>query len=147
MLTYLCSSFGAAAIVVGLPVLLFFFSFACNDVAGCPVPSLLDPRTLSWEKFRLEIRWSEGGVFDLCSWEVIGVTLAYYIFSMILWRVLPAEEVNGTKLVHHGRSLKYRFNGKYSHLNYRSELTLRASLFIHSGTPCYRRHWDILKWC
>lgn len=109
------SSFGAAAITLGLPVLLYLFNFACNDVAGCPVPSLLNPRTLSWDKLSPEIGWPEAGIWDLASWEVTGVVLAYYLFSMILYIVLPAQEVHGTKLVQNGRPLKYRFNGKHAY--------------------------------
>ena len=105
-------SFGAAAITLGLPVLLYFFTFACNDAAGCPVPSLLNPRTLSWEKLISEIGWPKGGIRDFASWEVTGVVLAYYMLSMVLWRFLPAQEVQGTKLVQHGQPLKYRLNGK-----------------------------------
>ncbi|GME42896.1 uncharacterized protein G4B84_004820 [Neofusicoccum parvum] len=100
--------FGAAAITFGLPVLLYFFYFACNDVSGCPVPSLLGPRTLSWEAVRTEIGWP--GVRGLFSLEVTGVVLFYYLATLILWRVLPAQEAVGTKLVQHGRPLRYRFN-------------------------------------
>ena len=117
-LTLSCSSFGATAITVGLPVLLYLFTFTCNDAAGCPVPALLHPRTLSWEKLRSEIRWPESGIWDLGSWEVSGVVLAYYVFSMVLWRVLPAQEVHGTKLVQNGRPLKYRLNGKHTDPKY-----------------------------
>ena len=118
-LTYSYSSFGAAAITLGLPVLLYLFNFACNDVAGCPVPSLLNPRALSWDKLRSEIGWPEGGIWDLASWEVTGVILAYYLLSMILWTVLPAQEVHGTKLVRNGRPLKYRLNGKHAYHDFR----------------------------
>lgn len=104
-------SLGAAAIVVGLPALLYFFTFACNDIAGCPVPSLLSPSTFTLEKFASEIGWPEDGVFGLCSWGVFGWVLVYYMLSMILWKVLPAQEVNGTKLVQHDRPLTYRLNG------------------------------------
>lgn len=38
---------------------------------------------------------------------------AYYLFNLILYRVLPAQEVDGTVLVTGGR-LKYRFNTLYS---------------------------------
>ncbi|ORY61234.1 putative C-14 sterol reductase [Pseudomassariella vexata] len=102
--------FGATIIVFGLPVLLYFFNFGCNDVAGCPVPSLLDPRNLNWETLRSEMRWRKGGIWDLGSWEVTGVVLAYYALSMILYRIFPAQEVRGTKLVQHGRPLMYRLN-------------------------------------
>lgn len=121
-LTCSSSSFGAAAITLGLPVLLYFFTFACNDAAGCPVPSLLNPRTLSWEKLMSEIGWPKGGIRDLVSWQVTGVVLAYYMLSLVLWRFLPAEEVQGTKLVQHGRPLKYRLNGKRAHRNHIVEL-------------------------
>ncbi|KAI1491029.1 putative C-14 sterol reductase [Biscogniauxia mediterranea] len=102
--------FGATAIVVGLPILLYFFAFACNDVSGCPVPSLLEPSSLTWEKLKLETGWPEGGLRDLGSWKVTGVVLLYYLVSLVLWRILPAHEVYGTKLPQHGRPLKYRFN-------------------------------------
>lgn len=87
-------------------------------MAGCPVPSLLNPRTLSWETLTSETGWPKDGVRELVSWEVTGVVLAYYILSMVLYRVLPAQEVQGTKLVRHGRPLQYRLNGKRAHHNY-----------------------------
>ncbi|KAK1147061.1 erg24, C-14 sterol reductase [Aspergillus melleus] len=101
---------GASAITLGLPVLLYFFAFACNDVSGCPAPSVLSPQTLSWAKLRAEIGWPAGGLRYLGSWEATGVVLGYYLFSLLLWRILPAQTTHGTKLVHHGRRLEYRFN-------------------------------------
>ncbi|KNG83043.1 putative C-14 sterol reductase [Aspergillus nomiae NRRL 13137] len=101
---------GAGAIVVGLPILLCVFAFACNDVTGCPAPSLLSPSTLSWESLKTEIGWPHGGIWEFGSWEVTGMVLAYYLLSMFLWKILPAEEVRGTKLVQHDRPLTYRFN-------------------------------------
>ena len=91
-------------------------------MAGCPVPSLLNPRTLNWESLTSETGWPKGGIRDLVSWEVTGVVLAYYILSMVLYRVLPAQEVQGTKLVRHGRPLQYRLNGKRAHHNHVSNL-------------------------
>lgn len=101
---------GAAGIILGLPVLLQVFTFACNDVSGCPVPSLLSPSTLNWDKLKSEVGWPEEGIWGLGSWEATGVVLAYYFFSMTLYRVLPAQEVLGTKLKQHGKPLQYRFN-------------------------------------
>ncbi|KAE8382951.1 ergosterol biosynthesis ERG4/ERG24 [Aspergillus bertholletiae] len=101
---------GAGAITVGLPILLGVFAFTCNDITGCPVPSLLSPRTLSWERLKSEIGWPSGGIWGLGSWEVTSVVFAYYLLSMFLWKILPAREVRGTKLVHHGRPLMYRLN-------------------------------------
>ncbi|EEQ29214.1 erg24, C-14 sterol reductase [Microsporum canis] len=101
---------GAAAITFGLPVLLLFFAFGCNDVTGCPVPSVLYPSNFTWDQFKLESGWPAGGIWDLFSWNVTGVMLAYYLVSLILWKFLPAQEIKGTKLVHHGKPLDYRFN-------------------------------------
>ncbi|KAL0262300.1 erg24, C-14 sterol reductase [Diplodia seriata] len=101
---------GASAIVVGLPVLLYVFAFGCNDVTGCPVPSLLSPQSLSWEQLRSDIGWPSDGVWGLFSWKVTAVVLGYYALSLVLDKLLPGQEVYGTKLVHHGRPLKYRLN-------------------------------------
>ncbi|KAJ6445034.1 C-14 sterol reductase [Purpureocillium lavendulum] len=101
---------GAAAIVFGLPLLLNFFFLTCNDKTGCPAPALLDPRTLSWGKLKGQIPWPEDGLAGFVSWETTGWVAAYYLLSLILYRVLPAQEVYGTKLRESGRPLKYRFN-------------------------------------
>lgn len=103
---------GATAIVFGLPVLLWVFFFACNDVTGCPVPSLLSPRTLTWDKLKSEIPWPADGLRGFVSWEATAWLLAYYFLSLLLHVALPAQEVLGTKLKESGRPLKYRFNGK-----------------------------------
>ncbi|RAH48296.1 putative C-14 sterol reductase [Aspergillus brunneoviolaceus CBS 621.78] len=94
---------GAAAITFGLPVLLYAFTFACNDVSGCPVPLLLQPRDLTWAKLKADAHLLSIGLSNFLSWKVTLVTVAYY-------KILPAKEVHGTKLVHHDRPLQYRFN-------------------------------------
>ncbi|KAI6502741.1 c-5 sterol desaturase [Pyricularia oryzae] len=101
---------GATAIVFGLPVLLWTLFFGCNDVSGCPAPALLSPRDLTWAKLKYEIPWPENGVRGFVSWEVTFWTFAYYFLSLVLHRVMPAEEVVGTKLRDSGRPLTYRFN-------------------------------------
>ncbi|KAL4744673.1 ergosterol biosynthesis ERG4/ERG24 family-domain-containing protein [Aspergillus terricola var. indicus] len=85
---------GAAAISFGLPVLLYAFAFTCNDVSSCSIPSLLQYAGLP--------NVTLAGFF---SWEVMLVTVAYYVFGLLLWRLLPAEETHGTKLVHHDHRL------------------------------------------
>ncbi|ELQ33203.1 Delta(14)-sterol reductase [Pyricularia oryzae Y34] len=101
---------GATAIVFGLPVLLWTLFFGCNDVSGCPAPALLSPRDLTWAKLKSEIPWPENGVRGFVSWEVTFWTFAYYFLSLVLHRVMPAQEVVGTKLRDSGRPLTYRFN-------------------------------------
>ncbi|OJJ08152.1 hypothetical protein ASPVEDRAFT_179335 [Aspergillus versicolor CBS 583.65] len=98
---------GAAGIVFGLPLLLYSFAFGCNDVAGCPIPSLLPGRALTWENIKADTNLS---ISSFITWEVLLATLGYYVYSLLLWRLLPASVVHGTKLVHHDRPLSYRFN-------------------------------------
>lgn len=106
------TSLGAAALVLGLPALLEFCYFACNDLSGCPAPALLQPSTLTWANLKLQIPWPAHGARGFVSWEIIGWVLAYYLLSLVLYRVLPAHEVYGMKLRESGRPLLYRFNGE-----------------------------------
>lgn len=102
-------------------MLLWTFFFICNDKTGCPAPSTLSPRTLTLEKLKAEVPWPADGIWGFCSWEVFGWNTAYYFLSLVLYRILPAQEVLGTKLAQSGRPLKYRFNGKLSPLTLRVE--------------------------
>jgi delta14-sterol reductase len=45
----------------------------------------------------------------LASWDVSAKVLGYYLISLVLHRVLPGEELEGTELVSGGR-LKYKMN-------------------------------------
>ncbi|KAF4459222.1 Delta(14)-sterol reductase [Fusarium albosuccineum] len=101
---------GAAGIVFGLPVLMNVLFLGCNDLSGCPAPALLDPSTLTWQTLKEQIPWPEDGIYGFASWKATGWLLAYYLLSLVLYRVLPAKEVLGTKLRESGRPLKYRFN-------------------------------------
>ncbi|KAK3322688.1 delta(14)-sterol reductase like protein [Apodospora peruviana] len=100
---------GAAAISFGLPTLLFVFNFACNDVTGCPAPSLLHPKSLDLETLKHEVGWPENGLQGFLSWNATGWTLAYYLLSAVLYRVLPGTEMEGVELANGGR-LKYKLN-------------------------------------
>lgn len=92
-------------------MLLTVLYLGCNDVSGCPAPALLHIKTLSWEKLRAQIPWSENGINGFWSWEVMAWLFGYYFLSLVLYRVLPAHETLGTKLRETGKPLKYRFNG------------------------------------
>jgi hypothetical protein len=94
---------------LGLPLVTYILTFLCNDISGCPVPSVLHPSTLAIDKLKEEVGWPEDGVLGLVNLKVIGMVLAYYLFSLILWRVLPGTEAEGTPLVSGGK-LKYKFN-------------------------------------
>ncbi|KAK8120237.1 ergosterol biosynthesis ERG4/ERG24 family protein [Apiospora kogelbergensis] len=105
---------GAAAIMVGLPLLFNVLYLTCNDKTGCPAPILLTPRELTWEKLKSQIPLPQDGIRGFASWEVTGWLLTYYMFSMILFVALPAQTVTGTKLRESGRCLPYKFNSAFS---------------------------------
>ncbi|KAK0666911.1 ergosterol biosynthesis ERG4/ERG24 [Cercophora samala] len=100
---------GATLISFILPPLVYAITFACNDLSGCPAPSLLHPKTLDLDVLKREVGWPQDGLRGLFSLEATGWTLAFYLFNAILYRILPATETEGTVLRSGGR-LKYRFN-------------------------------------
>ena len=101
---------GAFGIVFGLPILVYVFVFGCNDVSGCPAPSLLHPSTLSLEQLKREVGWPQEGIAGLFDAQVTLWTLSYYAFSLFLQIFLPGQEAEGVSLACGGR-LKYKFNG------------------------------------
>ncbi|KAL4994094.1 ergosterol biosynthesis ERG4/ERG24 family-domain-containing protein [Aspergillus recurvatus] len=74
------------AIILSLPLQLYRFAFSCNDSSGRQIQTLL----------------RRG--------NAMLVTVAYYIFELRLSRILPGQEIHGTKLVRHDLSVLYRFN-------------------------------------
>ncbi|KAF2774021.1 ERG24, C-14 sterol reductase [Teratosphaeria nubilosa] len=112
---------GAVGITFGLPLVCYAFAFLCNDVSGCPAPSLLSPRKLftappystlsGWqhglETLKKETGWP--GWSGLINAEAALGTLGWYLLSLLLYIILPAQEVEGTVLRSGGR-LKYRLN-------------------------------------
>ncbi|KAI4165271.1 MAG: hypothetical protein LQ342_001139 [Letrouitia transgressa] len=89
---------------LGLPLVCYLTAFLCNDVTGCPVPSVLHPRSLTIAKLRKEIGWPKDGVRGLLSFKVTGLVLAYYFISLVLLNVLPGSVVQGVKLRSGGSS-------------------------------------------
>ena len=91
-------------------------------MTGCPAPSLTSPSKLftpsalstqtPWQHaldvLARETGWP--GFTGLISVQAVLGTLAWYALSLVLFVVLPAQEVEGTVLATGGR-LKYRFNG------------------------------------
>jgi len=118
---------GAIIISFGLPLVCYIFAFLCNDVAGTPPPSLRSPSALftaptlstksGWQHgldtLKRETGWP--GVGGLLNVEAVLGTLVWYGWSLLLYVVLPAQEVEGTELASGGR-LKYRFNCARQHL-------------------------------
>ncbi|KAF2006202.1 sterol C-14 reductase-like protein [Amniculicola lignicola CBS 123094] len=104
---------GAFLISFGLPLFCYVLTFFCNDLSGCPAPSLLHPTTLSLDQLKKEIGWT--GVSGVLNTQAFLGTLGFYFLSLALYAFLPAEEAEGTEL-RTGGKLKYRFNAFYSAL-------------------------------
>ncbi|KAJ6005555.1 Delta(14)-sterol reductase [Penicillium sp. IBT 35674x] len=100
---------GAFGIVFGLPILVYVFTFVCNDVSGCPAPSLLNPSTLSIDQLKREVGWPKEGVTGLFDLDVTLWVLSYYAFSLFLQISLPGQVLEGVPLACGGRH-KYKFN-------------------------------------
>ncbi|KAL4810699.1 ergosterol biosynthesis ERG4/ERG24 [Aspergillus unguis] len=101
--------YGAFAITFGLPVLLYGFTFLCNDVSGCPAPSLLHPSTLTLDKLKKEVGWPADGIYGLYDTKALLWVLSYYLLQLVLYIILPGPVVEGTELACGGR-LRYKFN-------------------------------------
>lgn len=107
---------------MGLPVACYALTLLCNDVTGCPAPSLLSTTKLfSKPSFSSKSGWQHAletlakesgwpGFAGLINLEAVLGTLAWYSLSLALNVLLPAQEVEGTVLRSGGR-IKYRFNG------------------------------------
>ena len=96
-------------ITFGLPIVVYLSIFLCNDVSGCPAPSLLNLKTLSWAKLKAEIPLLGGGLTSLLDVKVTGWVLAYYALCLALQLLLPGVESTGVKL-DNGARHKYKFN-------------------------------------
>jgi len=92
---------------------VYVLTFFCNDLSGCPAPSLLHPSTLDFEQLKREVGWT--GFSSLLNLEAFVGTLGYYFLSLTLYAVLPGTEVNGVPLTS-GQRLKYHFNGMLYHV-------------------------------
>jgi hypothetical protein len=102
---------GAFVISFGLPIICYLMAFVCNDISGCPAPSLLHPTQFSLERLKEEAGWPAEGIWGLADFKTTGWVLAYYLLSLTLQRVLPGEIVEGTELRSGGKH-KYKFNSK-----------------------------------
>lgn len=123
----------------GLPIGCYAFAFLCNDVSGCPAPSLLSPTRLfesglsnALSTLSKEVGWP--GFAGLINAEAVLGTVAWYVISLLLYILLPAEEVDGTELRSGGR-LRYRFNGN-RHRNHPREMsrTDNKTAFLTAAT-------------
>ncbi|KAH8692829.1 c-14 sterol reductase [Talaromyces proteolyticus] len=119
---------GAFGIVFILPILVYCFAFFCNDISGCPAPSLLHPSTLTWDRLKEEIGWPDEGLMGIYNTRVTLWVLSYYALHIVLQIVLPGQVVEGVPLACGGRHI-YKFNA------FRSSILIFAGL--GAGTYVY----------
>lgn len=108
---------GAVSISLGLPALFIVFAYACNE-HGCPASYT------SLEPYLAMLDPSSSTYLSPFSWIATGAYLAWFTTLVVLDRVIPGEEILGTRL-RDGNRLLYKFNGKYVHLLFFLVLGLR----------------------
>ncbi|CRG85802.1 delta14-sterol reductase [Talaromyces islandicus] len=146
---------GAFGIVFGLPVLLYCFAFFCNDISGCPAPSLLHPSTLTWPKLKEEIGWPDDGIVGLFDAEVTMWVLAYYVLFLVLQIFIPGQVVQGVPLACGGRHT-YKFNSAGTYVygaefvvwtflwdNYKQVMTANLVITIVLSIYVYARSFSV----
>lgn len=115
---------------MALPLLCYLATFLCNDVSGCPVPSLLHPSTITWKTLKEEVGWPKDGLSGFLNWTVMSWVLGYYALLVVMQLGLPGEERDGVELRSGGR-LKYKFNSA-SPQPFRAAGSILTALFFPS---------------
>ena len=101
-------SLGALTLSIILPVFCYAFAFGCNEISGCPAPSLLYPKDIKLERLKREVGWP--GILGLLNNETVLIGIGIYLYSLLSLALLPAHEVEGVALSLGGK-LSYRLNG------------------------------------
>ena len=131
-------SIGVSVLTTALPVVCYALTLFCNDISGCPVPSLLHPSTFSWERLKEDVGYQ--GISTFFNFKSLAAVIGWFTFNLIQEAFLPAPIVEGTKLVSGGK-LKYRMNAFNSAL---STLALAGAgtLIYGAEFPVWTFIWD-----
>ena len=125
---------GAAGIMVGLPVVMYVLYFTCGglaDEAGAHewcLASPFDPAEVQRLRSRIGALPSSV-VGELWSWRACWIFATWFAFQVLLERLLPGEDVEGS-LLKDGSRLKYRLNG---HLAFWVSLLFVATCHLARG--------------
>jgi Delta14-sterol reductase len=128
--------------IFGLPILVYLSIFLCNDVAGCPAPSLLHPKSITLARLKAETPWPEQGWSGLIDLEVTGWVLAYYGLSLALQLLLPGTKSTGAKLDCGGRH-QFKFNSFTSAILILTGCAI-GTLMQGASFPVWTFIWDKL---
>ena len=103
---------GALAVSFGVPIVTYVLHFGCSEVAGgCP-PQLTSLNERIVESVT-NIDWWKG----LWDTEATLIYLAWYIFCVVAWAIIPGDQVEGTTL-RTGEKKRYKINGTTLNLNF-----------------------------
>lgn len=102
---------GVGILTVLLPPLVYAFNLLCNDVSGCPAPSLLHPSTLTLDALKKDIGWH--GWPTIFNTNALLAAVGWIGWDLLCHTILPAQQVEGSELQSGGR-LRYRFNAFYT---------------------------------
>ncbi|BEJ11975.1 hypothetical protein CspHIS471_0204350 [Cutaneotrichosporon sp. HIS471] len=84
------------------PIVGYGLFYGCNEVTGCSVPP-----TRNFLQWIGDWPSSAGALWE---WKAAGVYLAWYMWTVLCWNILPGEWIEGT-LLRDGTRKKYKMNG------------------------------------
>lgn len=105
---------GTLAVTIFTPAITWALWFTCNETTGCP------PSTRAgWQAVAENlVDWpsSAGKWWD---WKAAGVFMAFYLYLVLCWAVLPGDKVQGN-LLRDGTKKTYTMNGEHGSVRVRS---------------------------
>ena len=128
---------GTGAITLLTPLITYALYFACPNSYDDGTCQLLQKPAL--ERLAQCDFWKS--LFDL---EVFGVYLAWYLFTVVAWAIIPAQWVRGTQL-RDGTFKYYKMNGEVVSIQIRHTDLLKSILYTPHGHRS-RRWSDRARW-
>ncbi|GMK57223.1 hypothetical protein CspeluHIS016_0400570 [Cutaneotrichosporon spelunceum] len=93
---------GTFILTFATPIVAYALFYGCNEVTGCSVPP-----TRNFLEWVGDWPSSAGALWE---WKAAGVYLAWYMWTVLCWNILPGEWIEGT-LLRDGTRKKYKMNG------------------------------------
>ncbi|RSH81588.1 erg24, C-14 sterol reductase [Saitozyma podzolica] len=115
---------GTLAVTIFTPAITWALWFTCNETTGCP------PSTRAgWQAVAENILDWPSSAGKWWDWKAAGVLMAFYLYLVICWAVLPGDKVQGN-LLRDGTKKTYTMNGFYTLL---LTLGLTSGILLQPG--------------
>ncbi|ORX36826.1 putative C-14 sterol reductase [Kockovaella imperatae] len=101
---------GTFAVSSLCPTVAYFLYYGCNETTGCPAMTANGWRTIYDRVANNDWPSQAGKWWD---WQAAGAFMAWYVYCIVCWIVLPVQPVEGT-LLRDGKRKKYWMNGHYT---------------------------------